>query len=690
MKNDYELSELIRLKVAAELKRRGVDPSSVTAADTMNTSDDRAAEEIQHSKSTVMPKDEREVRGGDDFWDLGSPSPKTYEKPSFTKEALSVTDVRDDAVTDTSVNDSSVNDSSTADSSANDIKSAGGEKIPQRTQYPSQTMNPFTSLPPKYVTRSYKRPTQHARQSVNSEPSKTEIQKSESEKPVVYEKNGALISKITVDCWSGENNFYTRFALDAERSHTAAPRTSPDTPMVPAQFFSLVPQYSHMSGKQTEYYRRLRDKWRAGEYPECDSAYIMLYIFELLNLTSVTNEYVLSALSSIWIGYRERMARLDSYLCEWTADYCMINDLPLPDAMRPYISAISANSHFKEYYFDYLLSHGEFDDAAHALIYCFSDYVYSSSKYYGENSVQYEKYIPSAVSAVLKEGLERGFGIFACEKKYKIVIDTFLGCAISSAKKKKLTVEFRSFLRGIETREYVTALVKYSENMLRKCLGIKAKLGVKELDSDTISIVNAFFTPMLPEEKIHLSPEEKYMPRDYLKNYEAETSGFDPEAAAEIERASWANTVRLTADEDNDVAQNRTSDEIRSSPDELQPFADYVDGEISSGDLSHGDISASDIVSDESTADGIVKDVNVNVSVNASASDDGENIDFIRAGAAAALEGRFRRWARDSGVYEGEAQDRINTYFIEIIGDIILDSFTLIEDYREDVEKWMK
>ena len=40
--------------------------------------------------------------------------------------------------------------------------------------------------------------------------------------------------------------------------------------------------------------------------------------------------------------------------------------------------------------------------------------------------------------------------------------------------------------------------------------------------------------------------------------------------------------------------------------------------------------------------------------------------------------------------YEGEAQDRVNTYFLDIIGDVILEDFTFIEDYREDIEEWMK
>lgn len=243
------------------------------------------------------------------------------------------------------------------------------------------------------------------------------IQKPPVEPPKVYEKHGALISKITVESWSGETDFYTRFALDAEKSHLAKPQR-PDEELKPAQFYSLVPQYSHMTGAQTEYYRRLREFWRHGKHPDCDSAYVMLYIFELLNLGSVDKGEIARALTSVWLGYRERMPRLDSYMCEWLEDFCMINDLPLPDEIFTHISEIAAKAHFKEYYFDAMLSaENRLILAASALIDCYSDYVFSASKYYGENREKYDKYIPLAVSAVLDKGLKQKRGIFACDQE---------------------------------------------------------------------------------------------------------------------------------------------------------------------------------------------------------------------------------------------------------------------------------
>ncbi len=673
-----EIAERVRRKIAEELLRRGLDPSVIfPAGKNTDGKDSRPEPKFPNSNESsvtvtsdslstedkvVHARDRREEHGSDDFWDLGSPKERKYERPNLSESSLTPADVSSD--------------------NENDSTTRMGEKIPPRENYPSQTMNPFTSLKPQYRTSSYKRkpPVRQAPQP---------MQKPPVEPPKVYEKHGALISKITVESWSGETDFYTRFALDAEKSHLAKPQR-PDEEMKPAQFYSLVPQYSHMTGAQTEYYRRLREFWRHGKHPDCDSAYVMLYIFELLNLGSVDKSEIARALSNVWLGYRERMPRLDSYMCEWLEDFCMINDLPLPDEIFTHISEIAAKAHFKEYYFDAMLSTEGRQNlaasalatqtidtrtlAASALIDCYSDYVFSASKYYGENREKYEKYIPLAVSAVLDEGLKQKRGIFACDKSYKIVVDTFIGCAVSSDKKKRVKIEFTSFLRGIETREYVTALVKYSENVLRRSLGIKAKLGVKSLDEWTTAIVDSFFAPLMPREKVKKPADEMYMPDGYLKNYEAETSGFDFDTAAEIERLSWANTARLTASEDEEkpVESGEAVEESEVS----------LDGEISSDiyDTAVGDNTDN-------------KEENPQEEESPTDADNGDNgadMDFMRSAAMAALEGRFREWAKESGYYEGEAQDRVNTYFLDIIGDVILEDFTFIEDYREDIEEWMK
>ena len=67
---------------------------------------------------------------------------------------------------------------------------------------------------------------------------------------------------------------------------------------------------------------------------------------------------------------------------------------------------------------------------------------------------------------------------------------------------------------------------------------------------------------------------------------------------------------------------------------------------------------------------------------------------LIREALSAALNGSFHDFCRDHQIYDGVLADRINTKFLDILGDIVLEengkSYMIIEDYREDIETWME
>jgi len=165
------------------------------------------------------------------------------------------------------------------------------------------------------------------------------------------------------------------------------------------------------------------------------------------------------------------------------------------------------------------------------------------------------------------------------------------------------------------------------------------------------------------------------MPADYLKNYESEDSGFDFSAAAAIERESWVNTSRLTGDEFHESIPVPEYD-----PDE----AAHAEGEISADT----DLPVIPEPKAETPAPLPAENTPEETTETTESADD-----LIRRGLRAALSGRFRAWCRENGLYEGDAADRINTVFLDEIGDVVLEDsgsgFTLIEDYREDVEQWL-
>ena len=168
---------------------------------------------------------------------------------------------------------------------------------------------------------------------------------------------------------------------------------------------------------------------------------------------------------------------------------------------------------------------------------------------------------------------------------------------------------------------------------------------------------------------------------DYMKNYESEDSGFDFSTAAAIERESWVNTSRLTG-------ETLTGDEFHESipvpeyePDELVT----VEGEMTAED----EVPVQEIPEPELPGTELPETAPETEREETAEADDGR----IREGLRAALDGRFRAWCRENSLYEGEMADRINTVFLDEIGDVVLEDggsgFTLIEDYREDIENWL-
>jgi len=662
-----EIRENVRRKVQASLAKQTSLPGENM------TVEDLPAVEMEVDSLSVVDRVSRtsetpeKQETADSFWDLGKPKPKVYARPDFAGHSLSVTDVA----------------GADPEPEKQPPRTASAEKIIPREEFEAKhgstgrvvnTVNGYRSVP----TSDYRRrtpPKKHTpipqkRTESGNKPADSLVRS--------YHPEGFLIDRIDVRCWESEVEFYGRFAADARTSHDAVPVNSPDTPITPEPFFSYVPQYAHMTAKQVESYRWIRENIRHGRTPACDMPYILLYIYEIINLPDVIPPADgAKLLTRIWLGYRQTISRLDSLLCEWFSDYCMIHAQPVPADILPILREIVPKAQFKEFYLN--LSEDALSEIGQILIEVSSDYDFRMSRYYEPNRDLYEKHIPAAVSSALKAQFLTRRGIFLFDRTYKMTRDSFCGAIVSSGIKRRIDLEFRSFTRRADSRELVTALVKYAENRLRQVVGVKAKLGVDRITPEDTAVIDAYFAPMIPEKKQKRPAEDAYMPVDYMKNYESEDSGFDFSTAAAIERESWVNTSRLTGDEFHESA----------------PVPEYDPDEPVSA---LGEISADLPLPPSDEENNSIMDIPEPPQTDAAPEDtqteDNESADEqIRAGLRAALAGRFRAWCRENSLYEGEAADRINTVFLDEIGDVVLEDsgsgFTLIEDYREDVEQWL-
>ncbi|MBR6682569.1 MAG: TerB N-terminal domain-containing protein, partial [Clostridia bacterium] len=208
-----------------------------------------------------------------------------------------------------------------------------------------------------------------------------------------YTPKDSLLTEVSVFSWHSEYTFYERFCLDAHKYFNAE---NDSTECV--KYFSYMPSYMQMSTRQKRWYFYWRSKARQGEYLPTDSSYVMLFIYEIINLPDLidANEGI-ALLCELWRNYRSSYTKLDKYMSEWVCDYCLINGLKLPyDTISSFIFDAIDLCALKQFYMP--ISDG--DDAYSSLLFFkVNSYKWWKSKYItDDNRSIFEKHIRNGFS----------------------------------------------------------------------------------------------------------------------------------------------------------------------------------------------------------------------------------------------------------------------------------------------------
>ena len=612
----------------------------------------------------------------EDFWSLPVTRTKSYRQPSF-----------EGRTTDTVPVDASAGE-----------KEAAGEKIPPRRE-DAPAARPVRSADrvPAYKTSVYsgdgyksygkeQRGWNGGKQGedvdFNDLPVQPKQKSTAGETLSQRDGSGWLIRQITIRRWINDFSFYGRFAHDAQISHGRAGR--PEDGREPVPFFAYVPQYAQMNSRQLGYYLWFRDQAKAGVYLQADMAYIVLYVFEILNLPHlIPPAEGIEILCRLWIHYRQAYPRLDSYLGEWVPDYSMIHDVPLPACLSAILPEIVRKAQFKEFYLDFIkeADKRDMETLADILIEAYSDYDYRKSRYYNVNKAEYDTEIRGALCHVLMDAWQKKRDIFVLDRTYRLTRDAYCGAIAQTDVKRRIDISFHSCIRPPETRKFVTDIVKYAENRLRLKLRIKSKLGAEGISPADKQLVDAYFG----EEPVVESKRRKGIGAepDYLKQYEADTSGFDFASAGAIEAASWGNTERLT----DDIS-------FAVPPEDVFCDMDDIPQEEVSGGLSTD-------TAEEILGTAVMADPEAEF---AAATEEAETISAVseaeyaleKAAVRALSSGDFGGFCRERDVFPGQVADAVNEIFLDMIGDILIEDsgtgkdFHILDDYREEAETWSR
>ena len=461
-----------------------------------------------------------------------------------------------------------------------------------------------------------------------------------------YTPDNPLIHSVEICSWPSRYSFYEGFRNDAERFfYESGEKTAH------AKYFSYMPTYAQMDRKQRAWYFYWRDCVRHGEYIETDSSYILLYIYEIINLPNlVPPESGLELLCDIWEKYRKSYTKLDKFLSEWVCDYCLINKLTPPyDRIAAFYDEAEYAARLKQFY----IRCESGDGYAELLMAKLNSYRWQAGKYVtADNKKIFEEHIKKGFAYAVK-ALRPSDGRFDGDSgrlvEKKTIRDSFSGALCAYASKRKINVTYLDIDNRGDFGFIITDMVRYCENKVRIYLGIKGRLTVQNLNEEHKRAIDAYFDRHLPcdySERVYKkSPEDEEL--YYIREEKKKPFSVSFERAKAIESDSWRITDRLTDDMYEEELDSRSGE-----PDLVE-----------------------------------VKKVNTPES---------STLDVAREGLIRVAKGDvegFKKIADECFMLVDTLAECVNELCYEIIGDIGIEEteggYRLISDYEQEIKQWL-
>ena len=458
-----------------------------------------------------------------------------------------------------------------------------------------------------------------------------------------YSPENSLIHNVRLYSWTTAYPYYEQFRKAAIFYYNKSVQNASHEP-----YFSYMPQYSQLNDKQLGFYLWFRSEVRAGRYPSVDYSYILLLIYETINLSDkVPAERSVALLSELWLNYRNEYPRLDVQLSEWIFDLCMIERVSPPsDILGEVGNSLPATAGLREFYADAV---GDSDAFAALLIRHCSNYNYKKSKFAaGENLPIYKKHMRGVLAYIISRSNDPSHPFELAGLKLqdsRSQRDSYTGALCTPRVKKRIEIEFCSFSHSHELRFIVTDILKYAENRIRAHIGVKSRLSVNALPAEIKKLADEYFSSELPVQTIHPSIQDEIP--EYEKLYEPISKGLSFESASQIESLSWETTGKLVEafSEDEEITENTMIEEAELTPPQTEDDFFAALGEVETA--------------------------------------------FIKAALSEdfAAQGRI---AAEAGSLTDVIADKINTLSADTRGDILLEDvgigYAVLDDYIEETK----
>ena len=469
----------------------------------------------------------------------------------------------------------------------------------------------------------------------------------------VYRPAGSLLREVRIYPWQNAYAYYEQFRIHAERLAATEGTECP-----PVDFFSYMPQYSQLSKPQLGYYLWWRTCFRKGTCLPAAFSYLLLYLYELINLDETHQDPQTGRENMIrlWLSYRKTYPRLDALIREWLCDLCLLHQLPPPRLDPALYRTLLGGCRLKEFYVSADESHGAMTTAI--LQFC-NNYDYTKSKFYRpDTAAEYDRVLGGAIGVALDLLRESdGHHLTDASGVSTVCRDTFAGAICAHHRKRRIEVDYTSFSHTHELRYVMTDVLKYAENALRQNKGIKSRLSIYAVSVPLRERLDAYLAAALPPKVSRSAPQE--VP-EYERRYDLPTCTVSFSRAAEIEADSWQTTKRLV-------------EAFEAPPEEISPQT-VAENAALAADPPPAPTPCEPAPSAPAQV------------LSPLAQSLGELTAFLPLCLAGDRNAQ-REFARTHGLMTDAVADRINTAAGELLGDVVLEeeggAYVIVEDYLD-------
>lgn len=314
---------------------------------------------------------------------------------------------------------------------------------------------------------------------------------------------------VSVSVSSPRNSFL-------EEAKRLAKHIEPATEPVP--FMQYWPTYDAMTNAQKKWYFYWRSQVRQGSYLTADLSYVFVHIYEIVHLVGFANaQSAVDYLINLWQQYRAIHTKLDRYLIDWIADFHAVHHLSRTP-LEWYAIAMKLGGRLTDQNLAieaWLSQNEDIGQIPESLLNLISEYQPAKSKFVQQHNLD------QSVDRDLRKSLQQidvllrqkdGKSLFERNRPLKTLAvrrRPFAGSVYEGSHEDIMIGTVPLWTSADELRSSTTAILKYTENLLRRQRNFKGSLRGIELPLEWAQLLDDIFPAPVTETKVSKQRKSK-------------------------------------------------------------------------------------------------------------------------------------------------------------------------------------